>query len=58
MKIVNQKQKMLYPMESNARETIILLRKRISTENVEKNVEEVRRKNQTYSFFQVINLGD
>ena len=59
MGIVNQRQKILGAMESNARITMILLPK-LSTENVEgkssslkKNVKEVRRNNQTYFFFKL-----
>ena len=44
-------------MESNPKGNDNFATKLISTENVEKNVAEVRRKNQTY-FFLVINLGD
>ena len=49
MEIVNQRQKMLNAMESNAKGNDNFAAKMISTENVEKKiVEEVRRKNQTY----------
>ena len=44
-------------MESNPKGNDNFATKLISTENLEKNVTEVRRKNQTY-FFLVINLGD
>ena len=52
MEIVNHGLKMLDAMKSNAKVNDNFATKMISTENVEKkNVEEVRRKNQTYFFF-------
>ena len=57
MEIVHQKRKILKAMESNPKGNDNFATKLISTENLEKNVTEVRRKNQTY-FFLVINLGD
>ena len=56
MEIVNHKQKMLDATESNAKGSDDFATKVISTENVEKNMEEVRRKNQTSFFFKL--LGD
>ena len=44
-------------MDSNTKENYNFAIKVISTENVVKNVKEVRRKNQTF-LFQVSNLGD
>ena len=58
MEIVNDRRKMLDAMESNAKGNDNFAIKVINTENVEgksyifkKNMEEVRRKNQTYFFF-------
>ena len=57
MEIVNDRRKMLDAMESNAKGNDNFAIKVINTENVEgksyifkKNMEEVRRKNQTYFF--------
>ena len=50
MEIVNQRQKMLDAMESNAEGNDNFVTKVIITENVEKNAKEVRRKNQTFFF--------
>ena len=54
MEIVNQRRKMLDAMESNAKEYGNLATKVTSMENVEKNVKEVRRKNQTYFFSELL----
>ena len=58
MEFVNHRRKMLDAMESNAKGNDDFATKVISTENTEgkifslnKNVEEVRRNNQTYFFF-------
>ena len=48
MEIVNHRQKVLDATESNAKGNDDFATKVISLENVEKKVEEVRRKNQTY----------
>ena len=48
MEIVNHGLKMLDATENNAKGNDSFATKVISTENVEKNVEEVRRKNQIY----------
>ena len=45
---------MLDAMESNAKGNDNFPTKVISTENVEKNVKEVRRKNQTYFFSKLL----
>ena len=58
MEIVHQRRKMLDATESNPEGNDNFATKVISTENVEKNVKEVKRKNQTLFLFQVINLGD
>ena len=50
MEILNQRQKMLDAMESNAEGNDNFVTKVIITENVEKNAKEVRRKNQTFLF--------
>ena len=50
MEILNQRQKMLDAMESNAEGNDNFVTKVIITENVEKNAKEVRRKNQTFFF--------
>ena len=55
MEIVNHKQKMLDATESNAKGSDDFATKVISMENVDKkNVEEVRRKNQTSSFSKLL----
>ena len=54
MEIINQRGKMLDAMESNAKWNDNFATKVISTRNVEKNVEEVRKKNQTYFFFKLL----
>ena len=53
MEIANQRQKMLDAMESNAKGNDKFATK-VITENVEKNVKEVRRKNQTYFFSKLL----
>ena len=50
MEIVHQRQKLLDAMERNSKGNDNFATKVISTENVEKNLNEVRRKNQTYFF--------
>ena len=50
MEIVNQRQKMLDAMESNAEGNDNFVTKVIITENVEKIAKEVRRKNQIFFF--------
>ena len=54
MVIVNQRRKMLDAMESNAKGNDKFATKVISTENVENNVKEVRRKNQTCFFSKLL----
>ena len=54
MEIVNQKQKMLNAKKSNPKGNDNFAAKVISTENVEKNVKEERRKNQTYLFSKLL----
>ena len=54
MEVVDQRRKMLDAMESNAKGNDKFATKAISTENVEKNVKEVRRKNQTYFFSKLL----
>ena len=54
MEIVNQRRKILDAMENNAKENDNFATKVISMENVEKNVKEVRRKNQTYFFSKLL----
>ena len=55
MEIVNQKQKMLDAMKSNAKENDNFATKVISMKYVEKkNTKEVSRKNQTYFFSKLL----
>ena len=54
MEIVNHIHKMLDAMESNAKGNDNFATYVISTENVEKNVKEVTRKNQTYFFSKLL----
>ena len=54
MEIANHRRKMLNAMESNAKGNNNFATKVISTENVVKNVEEVKRKNQTYFFSKLL----
>ena len=50
MEIVNYKRRILDVMESNAKGKDDFATTVISTKTVEKNIDKVRRKNQTYSF--------
>ena len=54
MEIINHRQKMLDAMESNTKGNDNFATKAISTENVGKNVKEVRIKNQTYFFSKLL----
>ena len=54
MEIVNQGRKILDTMESITKGNDNFDTKVISTENVEKNVKEVRRKNKTYFFSKLL----
>ena len=54
MEIVHQRRKMLNATESNPEGNDNFATKVISTENVEKNVKEVKRKNQTYFFSKLL----
>ena len=54
MEIVHQRRKMLDATESNPEGNDNFVTKVISTENVEKNVKEVKRKNQTYFFSKLL----
>ena len=50
MKMVHQRRNMLDTMKSNLKGNDHFATKVISTKNVQKNIKEVRRKNQTYFF--------
>ena len=58
MKIVNQRQKMLDAMESNAKGNDKFAAKVISMENVERKCKRSKKKESSLFLFEVINFGD